>query len=91
MNIWYGKETLNIIDGLCKEGMDIPLAVKVVVKVKKIYDYKSMKGAFDFEKYLVNSNELVGSLILLEGDHVVGILISQGIRWNLLWSYLNEL
>ena len=35
MNIWYGKETLNMIDGLCKEGVDIPLAVKVVVKVEK--------------------------------------------------------
>ena len=50
-----------------------------------------MKGAFDIEKYLVNSSELVGSLVLLEGDHVVGILISQGIQWNLLWSYLNKL
>lgn len=77
-----GKDANAIIEDLRIQNEDIPDGVKMVVKVKKILDFKNFQGSFDFEQCLVNSEKLGGSFVLMEGDDVIGIHIAQGIPHN---------
>lgn len=77
--IYVGKEAHLILEDLRGRKEDIPPGVKMVVKVRKIFDHKNFKGSFDFEESLSNSERLGSSFVLMEGDVVLGIHVAQGI------------
>jgi hypothetical protein len=54
----------------------------MVVKVRKVMDYRSKMGPFDYESFLVSSQELSGSFVSPDGENVLGIHVAHGIPMN---------
>lgn len=57
--ILMGNDAKVVLNGLSNIGVNIASFVKIFVKAKKVFDYKSINTSFYFEKCLVSSKQLV--------------------------------
>jgi hypothetical protein len=79
IEVLHIQDAMKIIQEQRELGFDTPLYIKVVIKVKKMLDYKHVRKGFDQDEKLSKNVKLLGFMLLMDGDGVVAIICYKAI------------
>jgi len=79
IEILHIQDAMKIIQKQRELGFDIPLRIKIVIKVKKMLDLKHVRKGFDQDEKLSKNVKKFGFLLLMDDDGVVAIICYKAI------------